>query len=135
MTSTTSRRAVDRAALVLRIGTAFSLAMLVRLSGRPAGALFGPRPPAPSMTVLLTVLAVLVVVGLFTRAAAALLSIAALAFAFLELRAGADWFSLPVRNAELCVVFAALALTGGGALSIDRALRRDRTRDRATGGR
>lgn len=119
----TARRAADRAALVLRAVTAFSLALLTGLITRPAGSLLGSRPLAAPVTAILTILAVLVVIGLFTRAAAAALSLAALSFLCVEIRSRAEWFSLPVRNAELFILFGALALTGGGPLSIDRAFR------------
>ena len=125
MTVRTRRRIADRAALVLRVGAAFAVALIAGLLPGPAEKIVGTRPPAAPIPAALTVLAVLVVVGLFTRASAAALSLAALGLAFLELRAGAEWFSLPVRDAVFSILFGALALTGGGSLSIDSAFRRD----------
>jgi uncharacterized membrane protein YphA (DoxX/SURF4 family) len=105
--------------LIIRIGIGLSFVLLFALKQSEAAKTLATQPGRMWTFVALSIGTVLVVCGLFTRLAAALAAIGWAWAMGTELRAGAEWFVLPVRAAEYMILFTALGITGAGKYSLD----------------
>lgn len=111
-----SRSGIDAGLFAIRIGVGLSFVLLFSLKQSEVTKTFVGQHGLP---LVVSITAFVVVCGFLTRWAAALSALAWIWVCYAELRAGLEWFILPVRAAEFIIVFAALAVTGPGKYSLD----------------
>ena len=106
--------------MVLRLGGAACFVLLFALPAAESALVFPYHPGRRWPLVLLSIGALLVTLGAWTRTSAALVALAWAWALYSGLHLGQGWFALPVRDVEFLILFAALALTGPGKYSIQR---------------
>jgi putative oxidoreductase len=125
------RSGIDIGFLVLRLGVGLSFVLLFALKQSEAAKTFADHPGISLLLITVSFAAFSVVCGLFTRYTA---SLAALLWAwalFTGLRSHQDRLVLPVRAAQLTILFAALAFIGPRKFSLDHLLSTRRPTNRS----
>jgi uncharacterized membrane protein YphA (DoxX/SURF4 family) len=109
---------VDAGLLVLRFGSAASGGFLLVWGGFPHAAVPGITSHPWAITIVIVLMS-LTVAGFGTRSAAAVLSVAMAGATVAGLRDGQNLVQEPARAMMFVVLYAAMALTGPGVVSIE----------------
>ena len=104
---------------MLRIGVELSFILLFTLKQSGAEQIFVLHAGRVWPLVILSIVAFSVTAGFLTEFTASLSSLAWAWAMYSGLRAGVEWYSVPIRAALYVILFAALATTGPGRFSLD----------------
>jgi uncharacterized membrane protein YphA (DoxX/SURF4 family) len=111
---------IDLGLLLLRAGMGISFVLLFILKQSHGASVFPHHAGRLWPLIVLSMGALLVACGYFTRVAASLVAASWLWAAYSGVRGGQEWFNFPVRDIEYAFLFAALAFAGPGKFSLDR---------------